>query len=95
MHAFDRYRRAGLREVALAGLTLALAVGSCRRSEKEDLVAPLPTGGHLYVAAPTDVHYGGSYAQWSQRWWQWAFELPRVGHPLYDQVGVDAFWAAA
>lgn len=52
-------------------------------------IAPIPTGAHAFVLAPEKIHYGGTYAQWSQRWWQWVYETPRTGHPLYDQTGAD------
>jgi hypothetical protein len=30
-----------------------------------------------------------SYAEWTQRWWQWAYGLPVDGHPLFDETGAD------
>ncbi len=53
------------------------------------IVAPVPTGAH-FMLAPEQAHYGATFAQWSQRWWQWVFETPRAGHPLYDTTGADA-----
>ena len=28
-----------------------------------------------------------SYAEWTERWWQWAYSLPQNIHPAYDSTG--------
>jgi hypothetical protein len=64
-----------------------LALGGCPQPAQ---IAPRPPSGASFVLAPEQVHYGATYAQWSQRWWQWVFELPLTNHPLYDRTGADA-----
>jgi hypothetical protein len=50
---------------------------------------------HLTVAEKPDIFpprshpYGKSYAEWSAKWWQWAYSLPGTGHPLIDQTGAN------
>lgn len=41
------------------------------------------------VLPPQSHPYGRSYAEWSVRWWQWAYGLPVDGHPLFDETGAD------
>jgi hypothetical protein len=63
------------------------------------LLAPAPA--HLAQAAgnpnpgvlPPNSHpYGHSYAEWNNRWWQWAFSIPAppdnpAFNPLFDETG--------
>ena len=32
---------------------------------------------------PTKIK-GRTYADWSERWWQWAYSLPTTHNPLFD-----------
>lgn len=41
------------------------------------------------VMNPQSRPYGLSYAEWSVKWWQWAYGLPVAGHPLFDETGAD------
>jgi hypothetical protein len=41
------------------------------------------------VLPPGSNPFGQSYADWSVRWWQWAYGLPVTGHPLFDETGID------
>ena len=37
---------------------------------------------------PRDANaYGNSYGEWSARWWQWAFSIPRATNPGLDETG--------
>jgi hypothetical protein len=76
-----------LRSVLLGAVLLAVASGGCQRGGNAQ---PAVLRGADFVLLPDEVHYGATYAQWSQRWWQWAYELPRTGHPLYDPTGANA-----
>jgi hypothetical protein len=76
--------RSPVRVLALAAALFATGCPSPRGGP------PRPPEASPFVLAPEGLHYGASYAEWSQRWWQWAFELPRAGHPLYDETGQDA-----
>ncbi|MDQ5876487.1 MAG: hypothetical protein M3288_06580, partial [Thermoproteota archaeon] len=31
--------------------------------------------------------YGLTYGEWTARWWQWAYSVPRDVHPAYDDSG--------
>ncbi len=31
--------------------------------------------------------YGLTYGEWTARWWQWAYSIPRQVHPAYDDSG--------
>lgn len=86
--------RAGLLILAFGALGATGCGGgggdaATREGGSDAPIAPVPTGAH-FMLAPDQVHYGGTYAEWSQRWWQWVYEMPRTGHPLYDLVGTDA-----
>lgn len=72
--------------VLLAGLALVLVAAGCGGGGS----GGGPSGGALYVLAPGEIHYGGSYGSWSAKWWQWAMEHPLPNHPLYDTTGADA-----
>jgi len=41
------------------------------------------------VMSPQSRPYGSSYAEWSVKWWQWAYSVPAAGHPLFDETGAD------
>lgn len=45
--------------------------------------------GNARVRPPQSKPYGLSYAEWSVKWWQWAYSLPVTGHPLFDETGAD------
>ncbi len=69
----------------LAVVWVGLTAGGCGGGT--GLLDPSPRD---YVLDPAKVHFGGSYSDWSVLWWQWAQELPRANHPLFDQTGADA-----
>ncbi len=75
-----------LRGVLLAALALVLATGGCTRRNGGPASGPAD-----WALAPEEAHYGASYAEWSARWWQWAYEQPRTNHPLFDETGADAW----
>jgi hypothetical protein len=72
----------GARALLLGSAWAALTAGGCGGGGD--------IGAWAYVLAPEEPHYGASYGLWSQRWWQWVYELPRTNHPLFDDVGTDA-----
>lgn len=43
-----------------------------------------------FVYPPDSEPFGKTYSEWSAAWWQWAYGLPVVGHPLFDETGVAA-----
>jgi hypothetical protein len=45
---------------------------------------PLPPGKVVPVRSAA---YGGTYDQWSTRWWQWALSIPERNHPIGDNTG--------
>ena len=79
-----RPRSGPLRGLLLGGLLATLPLGGCGGGGAGD-----PRGGD-YLLDPSKAHYGASFARWSQRWWQWAYELPATNHPLLDPVGTNA-----
>lgn len=42
-------------------------------------------GDDLFTADSTV--YGLTYGEWTARWWQWAYSIPRDIHPAYDDNG--------
>ncbi len=90
--ASEEVRRAGrplrswARTLLLGTLAVVLATSGCNRRIGGGEFLP----GAQYVLPPEEVNYGLSTGEWTARWWQWAFEQTRTGHPLYDLTGVDA-----
>jgi hypothetical protein len=41
--------------------------------------------GELFTTDSTP--YGLTYGEWTARWWQWAYSIPRDVHPAYDDSG--------
>ena len=35
----------------------------------------------------TPIPDGNSYAQWTEKWWQWVLSIPEDKNPLNDQTG--------
>jgi len=33
--------------------------------------------------------YGKSYVKWTEKWWQWAFSIPKEQNPIADKTGVN------
>ena len=31
--------------------------------------------------------YGQSYVKWTEKWWQWAFSIPKDHNPIIDKTG--------
>ena len=62
------------RWATLGLLTLTLSVSLMRPAAAQN-----PS-----VVPVSDPVNGVGYAEWSARWWQWAFSLPIDKHPLYD-----------
>ena len=82
---------------AVAALFLTLALGACGGGATPPGGPPPgaqfsldPQFGVANVLDPQRTQYGASYAEWSSRWWEWALELPRTGHPLFDATGAMA-----
>ena len=44
-------------------------------------------GSTLKIYPPDSDPYGLSYGQWSQKWWEWAFEVPSEDSPVNDVTG--------
>ena len=38
---------------------------------------------------PNSRPYGLSYGEWTAKWWQWAYSIPRNEHPAYDPTGAN------
>jgi hypothetical protein len=52
------------------------------------------TGPLTPTASAADVvevqSYGSSYGEWSARWWQWIFSIPKDVNPNLDKDGSNA-----
>lgn len=70
--------------VLLASLALATAVFA-----QADTQVRRGNLGNPRVFPPQAKPHGLSYADWTVRWWQWAYGLPVAGHPLFDETGAD------
>src|SRR5262245_20745573 len=51
---------------------------------------PVPTnsssdGGVLFTT--DSIPFGLTYGEWTARWWQWAYSIPKYVHPAYDDSG--------
>jgi hypothetical protein len=73
--------------------TLSQLQDLAARGDNSDLTTPVIRGGNALSTAqvlpPQSRPYGLSYGEWSVRWWQWAYSIPFVGHPLFDETGAD------
>jgi hypothetical protein len=74
-------------------LAAALLVGLCLTligigfPSSSAALADNPNPG---ILPPNSEPHGNSYAEWSARWWQWAFSLPVDHHPLFDTADCSA-----
>jgi hypothetical protein len=79
---------------ALVVLALAVVVGIVFTSSSAQAAGKAMrdengNAGNPRVLPPQSMPYGSSYAEWSVKWWQWAYSLPVTGHPLFDETGAD------
>ena len=52
------------------------------------IFSPLITvGSTLKIHPPDSAPYGLSYGNWTQKWWEWAFEVPSNDSPVNDVTG--------
>ncbi len=42
---------------------------------------------HLSVVPADFKPYNITYGEWTARWWQWAYSIPKNIHPAYDDTG--------
>ncbi|MEO7108667.1 MAG: hypothetical protein ABIZ09_19995 [Rhodoferax sp.] len=61
----------------LSSLALVLLLAQGSASAQSKLLVP-----------PGDSLFGASQAEWSIKWWQWAFSFERVRSPISDRTGV-------
>ena len=40
------------------------------------------------VYQPDSKPYGLTYGDWTARWWQWAYSIPKDTNPAYDDTGI-------
>lgn len=45
------------------------------------------TGPAIGVFDADSTPFGLTYGDWTARWWQWAYSIPRDIHPAYDDTG--------
>jgi hypothetical protein len=43
--------------------------------------------GNLDVFRPDSKPYGLTYAEWTAKWWQWAYSMPEADNPMIDDTG--------
>ncbi|MCA1706817.1 MAG: hypothetical protein LC808_27575 [Actinobacteria bacterium] len=41
------------------------------------------------VLPPRSRPFGLTYAQWSEKWWQWALSIPEEQNPMLDPTGAN------
>ena len=41
----------------------------------------------IEIFQPDSQPFGLSYADWTAKWWQWAYSVPRDVNPAYDDTG--------
>jgi len=64
--------------IAAIVLTLGVATQGFAQDQGNNLVIP--------VNANT---FGASYAEWSARWWEWAYSIPAANNPILDTTGAN------
>jgi hypothetical protein len=48
-------------------------------------------GQNMYeIFSLTDKPFGISYYEWTERWWQWFFSMPKLNNPILDTTGQHA-----
>jgi hypothetical protein len=47
------------------------------------------SSGNPAVFPPDSQTFGLSYAEWTTKWWQWAYSIPTTNNPILDQTGKD------
>jgi hypothetical protein len=45
------------------------------------------SNGTIELFQPDSKPYGLTYGNWTARWWQWAYSIPKDVHPAYDDTG--------
>jgi hypothetical protein len=41
------------------------------------------------ILTPRGVHYGRTYGDWAEAWWQWCLSIPHPMHSLFGNGGVE------
>ena len=74
-------------------LVLSAATAGCLAWAITGPSTALPSAGNAvqpnFAYGPNASPLGISYAEWSARWWQWAFSLPLPNHPGTDTAAFD------
>ena len=45
------------------------------------------SGNEVELFTTNSTPYGLTSEEWTARWWQWAYSIPRDVHPAYDDSG--------
>ena len=51
------------------------------------LLTAVTVSAQSFIAPPETLPGGLSYAQWSAKWWQWAWSIPSDINPILDKTG--------
>jgi hypothetical protein len=81
MHRNRVLKRFSMVVLVAFAMTMVATVGFAKPIKIDD--------GNPRVLPSGSNPYGMSYAEWSVKWWQWAYSLPVTGHPLFDETGAD------
>jgi hypothetical protein len=76
--------------VLLFGLPLAAQAGQTLEVQAGQPLTAQPDKGNVDnpgILPPQSKPYGKSYAEWSAKFWKWAYSLPGTNHPLFDTTG--------
>jgi len=46
-------------------------------------------GQQSFIASPESLPGGLSYGQWSAKWWQWVWSIPKPLNPIFDTTGAN------
>ena len=77
----------------LIGLTLLLCLAVNLEPRLFSFVQSSIYDGSLHNEAMTGMFdtrsnpYGNTFAEWTAKWWQWAYSIPKDIHPAYDDTG--------
>jgi hypothetical protein len=66
--------------IAVLGVIIPLIMGSIILAARADSINP---GLYSVDSKP----YGLTFAQWSEKWWQWMMSIPQPQNPLNDDTG--------
>ncbi len=82
--------------ISLITLVIIIALSSSLQAFADDVGSsniifhttnPSNLSTHLLVFPTGSKPYNLTYGEWTAKWWQWAYSIPKNIHPAYDDTG--------